>query len=176
MCTVSGTSSPCCPRSHQPVVISTGAYIALAGGQALLLGALGLNTSLKRKKYKVAGAYDTNDQQYAGLYQAQRAHGNQAEWGPMFALLFLLVFMGEAAVFPDTVTVVDGVMVSTSNRPVWSLIIAIWATLGRVAAAYALGFTPSLTTATGLRRFAGLSTYLTCFILSGYAIYLGSQM
>ena len=141
-----------------------GTFIALAGVQGLSLALLGLNTSLARKKYKVPGTYDTADAKYSGLYAAQRAHGNQAEWGPAFMLLFLAVYVGETVVF------------RTTTKPVWSQAIAYWATAGRLAAGYALGFTPSLTTASPLRRFAGLSTYLTAIIFSCYTIYLGSQM
>ena len=150
-----------------------GTFIALAGVQGLSLALLGLNTSLARKKYKVPGTYDTADAKYSGLYAAQRAHGNQAEWGPAFMVLFLAVYVGEATMYAPTL--VNNALV-TPTKPVWSQAIAYWATAGRLAAGYALGFTPSLTTASPLRRFAGLSTYLTAIILSCYTIYLGSQM
>jgi uncharacterized membrane protein YecN with MAPEG domain len=138
---------------------NTGIYIVLAGVQALVLIILGMNVSWCRNKYKVAGDYDTADPKYANLYRAQRAHGNQAEWGPMFMLLFLLIVAGEG-----------------SESQAGILAIAIWATLARVANAYALGFTNSLAKASALRRITAVSTYLTSLILAVYAIYLGAKL
>ena len=126
-------------------------FIALAGAQLALLSLLGLNTSLTRGKFKVPGAYDEKDEKYARLYAAQRAHGNQSEWGPAFAVMFLGCHL-------------------VGDAPAWVSAVAVWATAGRILMSYALAFTESLKKPTLLRRIGGLSTYLTGTSLSLYLV------
>jgi uncharacterized membrane protein YecN with MAPEG domain len=128
-------------------------FIALAGVQLGLLCLLGLNTSLSRGRHKVPGHFDPTDDKFKALYAAQRANGNQAEWGPAFAVMFIACHVLEA--------------------PTWILIVALWATVGRLALSYSLAFTDSLTKPTLMRRFGGVTTYLSGFILTAFLVCSG---
>jgi uncharacterized membrane protein YecN with MAPEG domain len=127
-----------------------GFFVALAGVQLGLLCVLGLNTSLVRGKCKAPGHFDPTDSKYKTLYAAQRAHGNQSEWGPAFAVMFLACHVVQA--------------------PAWVQLVAAWATAGRFAISYSLALTDSLNKPDIVRKFGGASTYFAGFILSAYLI------
>merc|ERR1712096_293572 len=118
-------------------------FISLAGVQLGLQCVLGLNVSHNRAKCKAPGHYDPTDSKYKSLYAAQRAHGNQSEWGPAFAVMFLACHVLKA--------------------PFWVAGVACWATGGRFALSGSLMdiHTDSLNKPDMWRNFGGITTYLS---------------
>ena len=109
----------------------------------LLLFVLGLAVSMTRGRTGViaGSSHDPAD----ALYKLVRAHGNTAEYVPMFAVLFLLV--GER------------------NPATWALWVMVIAVLSRYLIALGMILGPTLAKPYPLRFAGALGTYVTGILL-----------
>jgi uncharacterized membrane protein YecN with MAPEG domain len=109
----------------------------------LLLFALGLHVSLLRQRTRRSIGYDPGPTD--PLHRAVRAHGNTAEYGPFFAILFLWF-----AAHPG---------------PAWVTATIVVATIARFLLVGGLLWGPSLDKPNPARFLGALLTYLTGFAL-----------
>ena len=106
---------------------------------ALLLFALGFHVSLGRGRERRGAGFD--DDPTSNLYKRVRAHGNTAEYAPMFAILFLAL---------------DQFQLGT-----WEVSLIIAATACRVLIVAGMLMSPDLNKAQPLRFVGALGTYVT---------------